>query len=215
MKKIYLLLIAGSAATTSCHVFSETEVSTELPQNPWQFSLGAGWPLTDTDASAVNHALRQAGESQLRVSDISQRPGFSLWAGYQWSAHYRLEAGYLNFGPASGHLSGFVNNPQTASQILTDQFPLSAQGIAFTIKPSYNLSDSLSVYARGGPFFNKSEISAGQLAEKTVRGMDLLLGVGAQWMFSQSWGIGMDWNRGLIESRQTDLITFNIVYMPE
>jgi opacity protein-like surface antigen len=217
MKKTSMLLVLCSLVSTTSFVFAETEISNErqqYSQNPWQFSLGAGWPLTDTNASDINRALSQAGESGLSIQDISHHPGFSVWAGYQWTAHYRLEAGYLDFGSSSAHLSGFVNNPDTAGQLLADKFPLSSRGIAFTIKPSYNLSESLLVYARGGPYLNKSDISVGQLAEKTVRGMDLLLGIGAEWMFSQSWGVGIDWNRGFVESQQTDLIAFNIIYKP-
>ncbi len=223
MNRAYILLAAGSLAggipaakaNTGAAHGQQTHHQNLYHHSPWHFSLGTGWPVTHTDASQINHALSQAGESFVRISDIRQRPGFTIWAGYQWSAYYRFEAGYIDFGSSSGQISGSTINPDAVGAVLNDKFPLSARGIAVTIRPSYYLSDSLSVYARGGPFANQSDISAGKLsAEQTKRGVDLMLGMGAEWMISPRWGIGIDWNRGFIASQQIDLISLNLVYRP-
>ncbi|MFA0413340.1 outer membrane beta-barrel protein [Vibrio renipiscarius] len=182
--------------------------------SPWRFTLGAGYIAGDVDTNAINATLNAQGH-EAEVNNVDDdRFGFSAWLGYQWNDNLRFETGYLDFGEISASASGQIVDPDSFKQSLSDSLPLSAHGIALTVRPSFELTESLSAYGRVGPLYWKSnrDIEGLSSFDGSDSGVDWMLGGGVDWQFALHWALGLGWDRGNFDGDNADMFSLSVTY---
>ncbi len=130
------------------------------------------------------HATR-ACEPQATSCD-AEAAGFGAFVGVPLSDWLALQVGYDDFGDIKANYpalkNGAVNAPYRAA----------TQGLEIALKPSWAVSDALSLYAKAGTLGWQMDVSGQEIDmshNARARGWSPLLGLGSEWALSPQWRV--------------------------
>lgn len=151
------------------------------------------------DTFAFAGAPVVSGTSSLEDSDTS----LSLFAGYRFSEHFSLEAGYVDLGTAEYRSSGVVDpiGPQPATPA-TYSADFEVKGFTAAAIGALPLNEMFDLHARVGVLFADTEISeTASIGADSARdsfsadSRDFFYGLGAGLHLGANWTLSLDWQQ--------------------
>jgi opacity protein-like surface antigen len=147
--------------------------------------------------SLLASAFGQSSESDFDESDST----YNLGAGYSFNKYFAAEVTYMDLGKSN--YKGFITAADVAGGRDAELgFGIETTGYAIAALASYPMTERLSVYAKGGVLFSKTETtfsanfggSGG--SEKDKRSdEDFLLGIGVEYEINTLWSLSTQYMR--------------------
>lgn len=101
----------------------------------WQLGANIGAASGDTSASALNNQLSSQGLSATASSNDDNRMAWKLYVGYQHTATWGMEFGYVDLGKINTTIDGTTADINTFLTSVADIHPQTAQG--WTLSGTY------------------------------------------------------------------------------
>ncbi|NOH81958.1 outer membrane beta-barrel protein [Vibrio sp. RE86] len=200
MKKSLLAVMITLAASSSA-------ISSE---NSWRVSGGLGYGFnTDVSETQIESSLLDSGFDTDIDYPMSNGLGYSAWVGWQAHQNIILEAGYLNFGRRDVTVIG---GTQGFDDALVDALPITGEGFAAAIRPTYEFVKDWSVYGRIGAMAWESTVEVDN-ARGNESGTDLLIGAGVEYQLADNWAASAGWDSVDMDGTRNHLVSMNISYL--
>lgn len=182
----------------------------------WYGGASFGQAHSDVSASELTQRLQQQGYDVTATLSDTTRSAWRVHAGYQWSAHLGIEAGYVDLGEVNTRFAGAISN---VAQFLSDSnelHPASANGFDVSLAARYEFGSRFSVQARAGAFAWDVQTSTRDLDGTTVRrddsGTDALFGLGGNLNLGRNWSVTTEGTRYGIRGDHIDFLAAGLVY---
>jgi VCBS repeat-containing protein len=175
-----LNLMCAMANTQSCSYIS-----------PWYIGGQLGSATTNVSQSSLDNA---ADESNLDAQSFdlqNQGTAYSLFAGYQFTSYFALEAGYLDLGERDVSFSGQTQDSDQFYNVAKDIVPQTAKGILLNGIFSYSLPQNWQLVGKLGAFSWSHEYTSyhngEEVGTRSTSNVDLALGVEANYRWNKNW----------------------------
>lgn len=154
----------------------------------------------DRGACAAATSVLNANFSCTGVADDKDHVA-KIFGGYGFMPHVAVELGYISFGDTTATASGTLKGTGTAA---TARTKLKSKGFVFAFVGTLPFTNEFSLIGRIGTYRwnvqSEATTSAGNsaLAKDTKPGFALdNIGIGAEYNFSKTMGLRMEWERYL------------------
>jgi len=193
IRKISQSLLAITAVAT---------LSTPVLADDHDFYLGAS-----LGTAKANDACDDLDEVSFVGSCDERDTAGKLFAGYQFTSNWGIEAFYADFGEADA--KGTIGASPATAEFDADGF-----GVAATA--TWDINEQFSVFGKLGllrwDVDGKASIGAASAAGDDS-GTDIMFGAGIGYSFTESLGVRVEWERfNDVADADIDLITGGIVY---
>lgn len=159
------------------------------------FGGNVGYAELDQDTGDFVTAMTNAGFNGTADIDDSGF-GWKAFIGYNFARHFGLEAGYVDLGEVDGDFA------LTVPAAGTGKVDVEVSGYTLTAIGRYPLYDRFEMFGKlGGLFWDKdgrATFIAGATSATTSAdddGMDLTVGIGMKYDFSEHIGLRVEWDR--------------------
>ena len=146
----------------------------------WYIGGDIGYAKTDVGSGSLDEFYNASGISANSVDIDDSGLAFSLFAGYQFSTYFGVEAGYLNLGERSVTFTGDTLDKEDFYDNVEHIYPQSSKGFSAALVGSYPLSESFKVSAKLGYFHWKGDYATYEggnyVGDDTISGDDLWIG---------------------------------------
>lgn len=202
-------ILATSLSLMSLNIQAESST--------WYLSADAGKShslvtKTDLDREIISK------ETQARVTDLDKRSDSWAWhLGYQVTAPFAVELGYLDVGNRQVTVSGQTTNQHEFYQKVAQIYPKSGSGVTFA--SSFNRliwQDKLMAKFKFGYFFWQGSFESfsdnKQLAIIEQSGKDEWLGVSLDYLVDHRHRVSVNYRRVKLNRQSNNLLTLGISY---
>lgn len=164
----------------------------------WYGGIGIGNSKVKSDSTCSDFAdLFDPGFS---CSSDDTDTGWKVFIGNQFNKNAAIEFGYVDLGKFTTNVSGNVTVPPTIA--MTASGDAEPKGFNLSLVGSLPVSNEFSLLGRIGLFHWDLDVSASASgggfsasASDSASGTDLTFGVGAQYDFSKTAGVRVEWER--------------------
>ncbi len=139
------------------------------------------------------------------LSDSDDSTAFRLGAGWKFSDHFALEAGYQDFGDFEYTLD-IPNEPGQSS----GSAELSADGFTFGAIGYLPLNDKFSLYGRAGMYFWDGDAEINEVSQAAPEDTNPYVGLGLSYAISERVFLTGDWSHFKLESANGDMLTLGL-----
>lgn len=160
--------------------------------------MGLSAGMVQAQQSPGGYLGLSVGQTDPGVSDLDNGTGFRIFGGYKYNPNFGVELGYVDGGSfdGKGALSG--------SKVESDGAYVAAVG-------SFPTSDRVTVFGKAGLFHYDFETISGGRTVGSTDGTELMLGLGFDYMVSQSMSIGLEYDMvNDVEDVDVNALWFNV-----
>ncbi len=116
----------------------------------WMISGDIGKALGDADTSELNNQISEQGLNVTATSSNHNRTAWQLLLGYQYTAEWAVEIGYVDLGEVSTKLSGSTTDIDEFLVNVSDIHPLTAYGWQLSTSYRYPIDATATILLRAG-----------------------------------------------------------------
>ncbi len=170
-----------------------------LAQNQERFYVGIGAGASDIDSKATEGLITSGA---VDGSDS----GLKIYGGYRFSPNFALELAYVDLGKLT-YSGDFLGAPVTGGTVKASGFNTSLVG-TYRVNPRFDLFGKAGLIAWSA---KASDVTGGVPFSAKDDGVDLSLGVGAEYYFSKKVGARLEWEHFATEPGEASLLSAGIV----
>lgn len=185
----------------------------------WYVQASLGYA---SGASSEQNIYNEAQNIGFKVYDIDvddSRSAFKLGVGTSLSEKFSLEFGYTDLGEVSTAFTTTTTEPEKFLDLARAIHPDSVEGFTASLNYQFWRHQDWFVNARAGLYVWESEYDSREVFSDTPLpaldgedGIDLYIGLGANYRLSKRFQVNVEWERYYLESDDVDLITLGVSY---
>ena len=132
--------------------------------------------------------------------------GFKVFGGYRFNPNFALELAWVDLGKAS-YSGTFAGAPVTGGQVKVSGLNMSAVAL-HPVNPDFELFAKAGLFAWGA---KASDTTGGLPFSGTNDGVNLSLGIGANYYFTRNVGARIEWEHFSLDSDKASMLSAGII----